>query len=277
MTDSSNGCTATDATTVTEVPLPAFLPTLSPPDCFDPTGDVDFGPVTGGASPFRYSTDGGLTFRNSPAFDDLAPGDHDLVVADKYGCTAQKTVNVPPPFLPTVTLTNLITLEQGDSVQLQPVINLPSSSIALWAWTPAEDLSCADCPKPWASPLRTVTYALKITDLDGCTAAAKTQLRVKRNRNLYAPNVFSPNGDGLNDHFLLFGKGVKEVRALRVYDRWGAELFLVEHLQIGDEMSGWDGNFHGHAVNPAVFVWQAAVEFLDGEVEIYSGDVTLMR
>lgn len=277
VTDSSNGCTATDATTVTEVPLPAFLPTLWSPDCFDPTGDVDFGPVTGGATPFRYSTDGGLTFRNSPTFDDLAPGDHELIVEDNYGCRAQKSVVVALPFLPVVTLINLITLQQGDSVQLQPVLNLPPTNIALWEWTPADNLSCADCPQPWASPLKTVTYALKITDLDGCTASAKTQLRVNRNRNLYAPNVFSPNGDGLNDHFTLFGKGVKEVRALRIFDRWGAELFLAEHLQVGDEMAGWNGNFRGNALNPAVYVWQAAVEFLDGEVEIFSGDVTLMR
>ncbi|MEO6036924.1 MAG: T9SS type B sorting domain-containing protein, partial [Saprospiraceae bacterium] len=277
VTDSGNGCIATDVATVTEVPLPAFQPTLWAPDCFDPTGDVDFGPVTGGAAPFRYSTDGGLTFRLSPAFDDLAPGEHDLVVEDIHGCRATKTVQVLPPFLPTVTLANVQTLQQGDSVQLQPVINLPGSSIASWQWSPADDLSCADCPAPWATPLRTITYALKITDLNGCTASANTQLRVDRKRQLYAPNIFSPNGDGFNDHFTLYGKGVKEVRTLRIFDRWGAELFFVEHLTIGDEVAGWDGNFRGAVLNPAVFVWQAVVEFLDGETEIYSGDVTLMR
>jgi len=277
VTDSSNGCTASDATVVTEIPLPDFLPSLVPPDCFDPTGDVDFGPVTGGAAPFRYSTDGGQTFHNSPAFNDLAVGMHDLVVEDKYGCQASITTEVPAPFLPTLTLTNLITLLQGDSVQLLPVTNLPADSIASWSWTPADALSCADCPDPWAKPLRTVTYTLKISDQNGCTASAKTQLRINRNRNIYAPNIFSPNGDGINDHFLLYGKGVKEVRAMRIYDRWGAELFTAEHLEIGKEATGWDGNFRGSALNPAVFVWLAEIEFIDGEIEIFSGDVTLMR
>ena len=277
VTDAGNGCTATDVTTVTEIPPPAFQPTLWAPDCFDPTGDVDFGPVTGGASPFRYSTDGGLTFRNDPTFEDLLPGLHELLVEDQHGCTATQTVEVKLPFLPTVTLTGVFTLQQGDSIQLLPVLNLPLSSVASWQWTPAADLSCVDCAQPWAKPLRSTTYALKITDLNGCVAEASTQLRVNRKRNLYAPNVFSPNDDGRNDRFVLYGKGVKEVRSLRIFDRWGSELFLAEHLTIGDEAAGWGGDFRGDALNPAVFVWQAAVEFVDGEVEIFSGDVTLVR
>ncbi len=277
VTDSSNGCTAADVTTVTEIPLPDFLPTFWPADCFDPTGDVDFGPVTGGAAPFRYSTDGGLTFRDLPTFNDLVPGMHEFVVEDKNGCRASISKEILAPFLPSVTLVDVITLQQGDSVLLQPVLNLPVSSVATWVWTPADDLSCADCPEPWAKPLRTTTYTLKITDLTGCTATDRTQLRVDRKRLVYAPNIFSPNGDGINDKFLLYGKGVVEVRTLRIFDRWGAELFLAEHLEIGKESSGWDGNFGGTALNPAVFVWQAEVEFIDGEVEIFSGDVTLMR
>ncbi len=277
VTNTNNGCTATDAAIVTAIPLPTFSPTLWPPDCLDPTGDVDFGPVMGGSGPFRYSTDGGLTFGNLPTFDALALGTHDLVVEDQHGCTTTQTVEVQLPILPTVTLPAGFTLQQGDSVQLRPILNLPPSSIASWEWTPTDGLSCLVCPQPWAKPLRTTSYTLIITDLHGCTALASTQFRVDRKRNVYAPNVFSPNGDGQNDRFLLYGKGVKEVRALRIYDRWGTELFLAEHLQAGDESGGWGGDFRGKALYPAVFVWQAVVEFLDGEVEIFSGDVALVR
>ncbi len=118
---------------------------------------------------------------------------------------------------------------------------------------------------------------MTITDLNGCTASTSTRFRVDRKHDIYAPNVFSPNGDGKNDHFLLYGKGVKEVRNLRVYDRWGAELFLAEHMEIGKESEGWSGDFRGKTLNPAVFVWVAEVEFLDGSVEIFTGDVTIIR
>ncbi len=124
VTNTENGCTATDAALITQIPLPDFVATLWQPDCFDRTGNVDFGPVTGGKPPFRYSADGGLTFRTSPTFDDLAVGSHDLVVEDQNGCTATQSVEVQMPFLPTVTLANLFTIEQGDSVRLEPVLNL---------------------------------------------------------------------------------------------------------------------------------------------------------
>ena len=94
---------------------------------------------------------------------------------------------------------------------------------------------------------------------------------------MYAPNIFSPDGDGVNDVFTIYARGVTEIRSLQVFDRWGAEIFLVEHLQPNDELRGWDGRFRGKELNPAVFVWQAVVEFVDGEVEVYSGDVTVQR
>ena len=168
-------------------------------------------------------------------------------------------------------------IQLGDSVLLQPVLNLPASSVAIWQWSPADGLSCSDCETPYAKPLKSIIYTLKITDLNGCQAQAKTQIGVNRQRFLYAPNIFSPNGDGLNDVFTLYAKGVTDIQRLQVFDRWGAEIFMVEHLQPNDELRGWNGTFRGNSLNPAVFVWQAVVEFEDGEVEVFSGDVTLKR
>jgi gliding motility-associated-like protein len=149
--------------------------------------------------------------------------------------------------------------------------------VAFWQWSPAEGLSCTDCATPWATPLRGTVYTLKISDLSGCETQAKIQLRVDRTRNVYAPNVFSPNGDNENDRFLIFGKGVVDVRSLMVFDRWGTQVFGATHFPINDESAGWDGTFRGGALNPGVFVWVAEIEFVDGAVELFSGDVTLLR
>ena len=170
-----------------------------------------------------------------------------------------------------------VALDLGDSVQLTPILNILYSQVADWAWSPLEGLSCADCPAPWARPLRPTTYQLTITDLNGCTATARVLVPVDRRRQLYAPNIFSPNDDGQNDRFLLFGRGVTEIQALRIFDRWGNQVFLNEHFQPNDEAMGWDGTFQGQRMNPGVFVWQAVVEFVDGAVEVFAGDVTLYR
>jgi gliding motility-associated-like protein len=277
VTHPTNGCTATDTVRVRAVPPPAFLPTLRQPDCLTPVGAVDFGEVLGGQSPFQYSTDGGVSFRTAPTFANLSPGDYELVVRDAYGCTTLENATLDSPTLPELSLPAVLNLQLGDSTQLQPLTNLQPDEVVSWQWSPATGLSCTDCPTPWATPLRGTVYTLTISDLSGCEAQAKIQLRVDRTRNVYAPNVFSPNSDNENDRFLIFGKGVVDVRSLMVFDRWGTQVFGETHFPINDESAGWDGTFRGNLLNPAVFVWVAEIEFVDGAVELFSGDVTLLR
>ncbi|HND89995.1 MAG TPA: gliding motility-associated C-terminal domain-containing protein, partial [Saprospiraceae bacterium] len=277
VTDPQNGCTATDQTVVTQVAPPAFVPTTKKPDCLDPTGAVQFGPVAGGKAPFRYSVDGGQTYSSSPNFSSLKIGTYYLRVQDAYGCEANETVDLQLPFEPTVSLPPLYQIQLGDSVLLLPELNQPSANIVAWQWSPALGLDRDTVESPTAKPLLRSIYTLKIKDKNGCTATARTEIQVNRRRQLYAPNVFSPNGDGHNDRFMIFGKGAVEVRELAIYDRWGNQLYFAEHLPLNDETVGWDGTFRGQPMNPAVFVWRAVVVFIDDEVESYFGDVTVER
>jgi len=277
VTNPANGCTTTDNVLVSEIPLPDFDPALTQPNCHIPTGAIAFGPVSGGQAPFRYSINGGQSFNVSPNFSSLQPGPYVLVVSDALGCSASMPVAIAPPFLPTVTLSVGPVLELGDSLQLQPLLNLPANQVAEWIWTPDYGLSCTDCPEPWARPFRPTQYRLRILDLNGCPAEATVVVQVNRRRSLYAPNIFSPDGDGFNDRFLLFGRGVTIVRTLRIFDRWGNQLYLNEDMAINDESIGWDGTFRGQQMQPGVYVWQAEVEFVDGVVEVFAGDVTVYR
>jgi gliding motility-associated-like protein len=277
VTSQVNGCTASDAVAITAIPLPAFVPSGVQPNCLAPKGSIDFGPVTGGEPPFVYSIDDGQTFHPGASFTDLASGQYMLVVQDKYGCTASGVMNLQTPVYPKITLPGIEVIELGETVKLQPVFNLPPSSIASYLWTPGDSLSCTNCPSPTADPVKDIQYTLTIKDVHGCSANANVLLRIDKNRNIYAPNVFSPNDDGRNDRFTLFGKGVRDIKSMRIFDRWGSELFLATHLPINVESAGWDGKFKGSDLTPAVFVWVAEVEFLDGEVTVLSGDVTIVR
>ncbi len=277
VTNQDNGCTATDNVSVSEIPPPVFEPTADQPDCLHPKGEIDFGPVSGGTPPFTYSRDGGQTFQASPVFPNLTPDDYSLVARDAHGCTAVATVTLDEPVFPELTLPQIVTLDLGDSTQLMPELNLPLSQIAEWQWSPGDYLSCIDCPDPIVLPLRSTRYKLTITDLNGCTASAPVQLRVNRQRSIYAPNIFTPNGDGFNDTFKIFGKGVTDIPSFAIFDRWGNQVFFLEHLDPVSQVGGWDGQFRGSELNPGVFVWQAVVEFLDGETEVFAGDVTLER
>jgi gliding motility-associated-like protein len=71
--------------------------------------------------------------------------------------------------------------------------------------------------------------------------------------NLYAPNIFTPNGDGVNDVFnLFFSKNMITFAQLAVFDRWGNNIFLGEvTAPLGSFLTGtepeitWDGSFRG--------------------------------
>lgn len=276
VTNPANGCTATDTAAVTEVPLPDFTYELVQPDCHQPTGSIDITSIIGNATPYSISIDGGLSFSTNKLYTQLKSGPYELIVRDIYGCTATADAILQPPFFPSVTLPDRYSIEQGDSVQLIPA-TLPSSpDIAQWSWTVDGTLDCTDCENPFASPLKTTQYTLTITDQAGCVATARTIVEVDRRRYVYAPNIITPDEAGNNNRFIIFGRGVVEIKSLQVFDRWGAMVWQGEHLAPNDISAGWDGTVRDKGSTPAVFVWQAIIVFPDGE-EVYSGDVTVVR
>ena len=101
---------------------------------------------------------------------------------------------------------------------------------------------------------------------------------VQVNRNIYVPNVFSPNNDGVNDVLVIFADPeFVRIPSLEIFDRWG-ELVVEKHdIVPGSVDSGWDGSFADRQLDPGVFVWKMEIEYSDGISETLYGDVTLVR
>ncbi|MDR2284466.1 MAG: gliding motility-associated C-terminal domain-containing protein [Sphingobacterium sp.] len=78
-------------------------------------------------------------------------------------------------------------------------------------------------------------FEYEITDRNGLTAKAKVYLKIVP-RDLYIPNVFTPNGDGKNDTYVISGMEGYERVELIVVDRFGIELFREENYK-----NGWTG------------------------------------
>ncbi|MFN0177010.1 MAG: gliding motility-associated C-terminal domain-containing protein [Saprospiraceae bacterium] len=277
VTNTANGCTSSTTLTLGAIPDPIFDPSLIQPNCILQTGSVNFGTVTGGQSPFQFSINGGQTQSAQALYNGLSPGNYALVVSDENGCTAAESVTIDQPFLPELDIIDVLKIDQGDSILLTPLTNIAPSQIASWMWSPAGGLSCTDCPQPWAKPLLSQYYNVIVVDSNGCEAEDRILVQVSRKRYIYPPNIFSPNDDGENDRFTLYTKGVREIRRLVIFDRWGEEVFLRKNFQPNDDSLGWDGTFRGSPLTPAVFVWAAEVEYIDGEVEVIYGDVTVVR
>ena len=277
VTNPANGCSSSTTIAVSIIPDPIFDPSLTQPNCKVQKGSIDFGTIIGGQSPFRYSINGGQSQDTQTSYNQLEPAAYPLLVSDANGCTAAESVLIEEPFLPTIDLTDVLKIEQGDSIFLTPLTNIAQNQILSWAWSPATGLSCPDCQQTWAKPLRGQYYKVTVVDINGCQSEDRVLIQVIRNRHIYPPTAFTPNEDGENDRFTLYTKGVREIRRLAIFDRWGEEVFLRKNFQPNDESLGWDGTFRGSLLSPAVFVWAAEVEFVDGEIEVIYGDVTVVR
>ena len=73
------------------------------------------------------------------------------------------------------------------------------------------------------------------------------------------------------------GPEVELIKKLTVFNRWGATVFQGNNLESGMNTQGWDGTFNGKTVNPDVYIWIAEIQFLDGVVISYSGDLTVTK
>ena len=89
--------------------------------------------------------------------------------------------------------------------------------------------------------------------------------------NVYVPNTFTPNGDGLNDVFKVYAQGVKEMKFM-VFNQWGQKMFETNNPAVG-----WDGKFNGKLQPTGVYLYVCRIVLATGEVINKKGNVTLVR
>jgi gliding motility-associated-like protein len=231
----------------------------------------------GGTPPYRYSIDG-VRFQRDSAFLKIPSRTYQVVVRDSTGCRATFNVPIPQPPVLQVNAGQDLDVDLGESKTLRAIV-VPSSKLVNYAWTPADStLSCKNCPVVTITALNSTIYRVTVKDSSNCMAYDDVLLRVIKRRPIYAPNVFSPNNDGINDFFTLYGnQAAVRIKSLRVFNRWGDMLFNAIDLPLGGDRLGWNGTFNGKDVPPDVFVYVAVVSFIDGEEIIIKGDVTLTR
>ena len=117
-----------------------------------------------------------------------------------------------------------------------------------------------------------ITYQVQVRDVNGCTDEDAVSFDILKDRNVFIPNAFSPNADGVNDKFMIYGgKDVSIVKSFRVFNRWGEILHEKKDFPANDPDYAWDGILNGKNLDANVFIYFAEVVFLDGWVEQYQG------
>lgn len=176
-----------------------------------------------------------------------------------------------------VDLEEVMEIHLGDSLRLRPDVLGDPPFAYQWLGDSLSALSCAACPDPALRPFYDARYYLAVTDANGCTALDSIAIRVLKDRKVYIPNAFSPNGDGRNDAFYPQSRRAEEVVAFQVFTRWGELVFETAGTYTNDNRNGWDGTFNGKTLSPGVYAYLIEVRFLDGFVQRFTGDVQVVR
>ncbi len=263
----ANGCEADYEVVVIEenVLTPLVLNVINNL-CFADSAGVVQGGATGGYPPYLYSLDG-ESWQEDDAIGGLLAGDYTLFVQDMDGCIVSIPFSVTEPEQLTLDAGTYLPIPSGTGVVLEPETN--ADPVASWTWSPTNDLSCVNCPNPEASPPFEQWYTLTVVDANGCVVIDSTLIEVIR--DFAIPNAFSPNGDGINDVFVIRTPYLVEF-ALRIFNRWGEEVFASN-----DIMVAWDGTFQGKPQEVGTYIYFLDAVNDEGERVRRSGSVILVR
>ena len=164
----------------------------------------------------------------------------------------------------------------GSKIQLHATT--ATANIVRWKWAGGSDLSCVNCPNPIARVIFDECISCSATNIYGCTSSDTVCFKTFcPTTEVFLPNAFTPDGDGINDVFYVQAKGVRNIKSLRVFNRWGEVVFEKTNILPNDVGSGWNGKIKGIAANPDVYVYICEVVCDKGGTQLYKGNVAIIR
>ena len=137
-------------------------------------------------------------------------------------------------------------------------------------------------------PANGSAYTLQFTDANNGSCIDSTQVTSEscstaesKEQKIYIPNVFSPNGDGINDYFQIFpGNEIALIKSIAIYNCWGSKVYSQipsSQNQSNPSINGWDGTFKDQTLDLGVYIYKIDYEDIFGNVGYVRGDVTLVR
>ena len=241
------------------------------PDCGNSgEGEIHISNLDGGIAPYQYSIDGTF-FQDTAHFSELAAGNYTVIISDVLGCVVQQEIEIIE--FPSLQIETELELTLCNHAPL--TVDLGSAALSAQAidivWNDGDTGLIRILTSPGVytaqitSPCESLQARVTISNiLDGLED------------KIYVPNVFSPNGDGLNDEFKVITETSLQSFELHLYDRWGDELRIFQSTE-----ETWDGSFRGEIMNPGVYVWWLKAEGVgcsgNSEEILRKGDVTLIK
>lgn len=231
-----------------------------------------------GAGTYQWSPAKGLsnTTAAAPTAQPDTTTNYRVIGTDDKGCfkdTGFIKLTVYP--IPLVNAGEDKTINVGRPVDLDAIV---SDDVTTVNWTPTGDIFRNSRDGITVKPTQNTEYTVEVKNAGGCAARDRVNVFVICNgNNIFVPNLFSPNDDGVNDIFYPRGTGVFKIKTIRIFNRWGEAVFEKSSFNSNDATAGWDGKYKGNKLNADVYVY--IMEFIcdNNSILSFKGNVTLVR
>ncbi len=273
---SRSGCEVRDTFTinVNDAPEEIFA-NITPIRCpEEKTGSIQVLDIEGGTPTYYYSFNKG-PWQEYQEFHNLGSGEYHLQVMDANECMIDSLIVFEEPSDVEIFIEGGGIFPLGEETTLVPIFSEP---VDTFFWSNSPSLSCFDCMTPIVNTTETETFTLTAFNDENCKFIATSVVAIQKDRDVYFPTAFSPNGDGKNDQYMFhIGNGISKVNMFRIYNRWGELLFEIKDYIPGEFTNGWDGKQKNRDMPNGPYVFVCEIEYLDGWVEQKEGHFTLVR
>lgn len=256
------GCTVSEGKYVYVFPLPEIECTADPELCL---GDSIQLWASGGID-YHWFPDLYISNTNisNPWVNPPESMEYKVAVKNEYDCISDSNLFVYVQTEPEMLVADTF-IVVGDYLTL-PV---PSNQHVDYYWSPPDGLDCPSCPDPGIHPENDQEYIVEVSAWANdklCYFFQDTlNIHVYWAFSVDVPNLFTPNGDGINDILYPDGWGIKELVSFKIFNRWGQKVFESHDISIG-----WDGTYHG--MKQAIDTYSYIVE-----VRTYSNEILTKR
>ncbi|AGA78174.1 PKD domain-containing protein [Echinicola vietnamensis] len=231
--------------------------------------------ISGGTPPYSINWSGGEITNNGLNMTTTASGLFTAEITDGSGCLVSESFSVenPPTVVNAAVSSEAFATHNAHLAHFEVAFqNLSTGSITHYFWDFGDGTtSTEEHPRHTYKSAGTYQATLVVTDAFGCTS--ETVLRVEvTDHAIMVPNVFSPNDDGLNDHFFPKFRLISTLE-FWVFNKWGEVIYHTEDLNA----AGWDGTVNGTPADAGNYVYKLNYTTMDGRSDTMTDVFMLLK
>ena len=249
--------------------------------CGQATGGVNGLSIIGGSPNYTYqwyNANGAITGDTSLTLSNVSTGNYSLQVTDANGCMANGAGGVTTFSVPASTAVhaqfNINPSSATGTVPLAVTFNNTSSGASNYIWSFGDAANTFTTTTNANFTYNSIgTYTATLVAINGaCADTAHVVIIAEVPTTITIPNIFSPNGDGVNDEFFIINTGMRSMNC-DIFNRWGQLLWT---LTAPDQ--SWDGKLiNGDKAPEGTYMYILQAQGLDGKSYSRQGTVTLVR